>query len=134
VEGTKLTPEIAAIRRVPVHRSIDSPNRFDMFACPDDGLDWVARMRSEVGRSVGLKIVVGGPGGADELVSAMARRGDGPDWITVDGGEGGSGASYRDAFGRVYSSADLFPRGDSRDAVGGIAGNEPQAAGRHPRG
>ena len=36
------------------------------------------------------------PGSLDELAEAMARRGDGPDWITVDGGEGGSGATYQE--------------------------------------
>ncbi|TFG95153.1 MAG: hypothetical protein E4H11_05490 [Myxococcales bacterium] len=52
--------------------------------------------RVESGKPVGIKIVVGGPGSTDELAEALARRGDGPDWITVDGGEGGSGATYQE--------------------------------------
>jgi len=96
VEGVKVTPEIAAIRRVEPWKTIESPNRFPMFHGVDDALDHVARMREEGGKPVGVKIVVGGPGGADELAEAMARRGDGPDWITVDGGEGGSGATYKE--------------------------------------
>jgi len=96
VEGAKVTPEIAAIRGVEVGKSIDSPNRFPIFGSLDDALDHVARMRAESGKPVGIKVVIGGPGGLDELAVAMARRGDGPDWITVDGGEGGSGATYQE--------------------------------------
>ncbi len=96
VEGKKITAEIAAIRRVPVGQTIDSPNRFPMFADVDGALDWIARMRREAGKPVGIKIVIGGPGAADPLARAIARRGDGPDWITVDGGEGGSGATFQE--------------------------------------
>jgi len=96
VEGAKVTEEIASIRRVPVGQTIDSPNRFTMFDGLDAVFDWVARMREEGGRPVGIKIVIGGPGSADALAETLARRGDGPDWLTVDGGEGGSGATYQE--------------------------------------
>ncbi|NNL67320.1 MAG: FMN-binding glutamate synthase family protein [Myxococcales bacterium] len=96
VEGSKVNEEIAALRGVPVGQTIDSPNRFAMFGEVDDILDWVARMRAESGKPVGLKVVVGGPGSLDELAAAIAWRGNGPDWLTVDGGEGGSGATYRE--------------------------------------
>jgi glutamate synthase (ferredoxin) len=96
VEGSKVTPEIAAIRGVPPWQAIDSPNRFPMFRSLDDVLDHVARMRERGGKPVGLKMVIGGPGFLDEFAEAMARRDDGPDWISVDGGEGGSGATYQE--------------------------------------
>ncbi len=97
VEASKVTPEVARIRGVPEGCAIDSPNRFPMCQGLEDLLDWVARMRREGGKPVGLKIVVGGPGSCDDLAAAIARRGDeGPDWITVDGGEGGSGATYQE--------------------------------------
>jgi len=96
VEAIKVTPEIAAIRGVPVGRAIDSPNRFPMLATVEDVLDHIVSMREVGGKPVGLKIVVGGPGFADELARAIAERGAGPDWITVDGGEGGSGATYQE--------------------------------------
>jgi glutamate synthase domain-containing protein 2 len=96
VEGSKVTEEIARIRGVPVGRSIDSPNRFPELHDVDALLDRVARMRELAGKPVGIKIVIGGPGSAEELAGAMARRGDGPDWITVDGAEGGSGATYQE--------------------------------------
>jgi glutamate synthase (ferredoxin) len=53
-------------------------------------------MRERGGKPVGIKVVVGGPGFLDDFAATMARRGDGPDWITVDGGEGGSGATYQE--------------------------------------
>ncbi|MBW2268064.1 MAG: FMN-binding glutamate synthase family protein [Deltaproteobacteria bacterium] len=96
VEGSKVTPEIAAIRGVQPWQPINSPNRFPMFHSLDDALDHVARMRERGGKPVGLKMVIGGPGFLDELATRMAQRGDGPDWITVDGGEGGSGATYQE--------------------------------------
>ncbi len=96
VEGIKVTPEIAQIRGVPVGKPIDSPNRFPELDSVDAVFDHVARMREAGGKPVGLKVVVGGPGWADPLAEAMARRGDGPDWLTVDGGEGGSGATFQE--------------------------------------
>jgi glutamate synthase (ferredoxin) len=96
LEGSKVTPEIAAMRGVPAWKSVDSPNRFPFLDSVDALLDHIARMREVTEKPVGLKIVVGAPDGADELAAAMARRGDGPDWITADGGEGGSGATYQE--------------------------------------
>jgi glutamate synthase domain-containing protein 2 len=96
VEAAKVTPEIARIRGVAPGQAIDSPNRFAMFRGLDDALDHVARMREQGGKPVGIKVVIGGPGFLDELAGAIARRGRGPDWITVDGGEGGSGATYQE--------------------------------------
>lgn len=96
VEAMKVTPEVAALRGVPVGQPIDSPNRFEIFSTPDELLEWVARMRREGGKPVGVKLTVGGPGFADELAATIASRGEGPDWIAVDGGEGGSGATYQE--------------------------------------
>jgi len=96
IEGAKVTAEIARIRGVPEGVSIDSPNRFPDIPNLDALLDRVARMRELGGKPVGLKVVVGGPGSMDSLADAMARRGDGPDWISVDGSEGGSGATYQE--------------------------------------
>ena len=96
VEGEKVSPEIAEIRGVPAWQTIDSPARFRMISDVDDLFDWIARMRHESGKPIGVKMVVGGPGSLDEFALAMSQRGDGPDWISIDGGEGGSGATYRE--------------------------------------
>jgi len=138
VEGVKVTEEIAAIRGVPVGRAIDSPNRFAQFASLDDALDHVARMREEGGKPVGLKIVVGGPGFVDELAAAIAARDAGPDWLAVDGGEGGSGATYQemaDSMGLPIASGiveadDALRRHGVRDRVKLIASGKLTSADR----
>jgi glutamate synthase domain-containing protein 2 len=89
----KITPEIAEIRGIPMGLDCHSPNRFE--ECPDAGavLDFVARVKSLTGKPVGLKMVVGARAEIDELCHEMCRRGDGPDFIAVDGKEGGTGAA-----------------------------------------
>ena len=96
VEGSKVNEEIAAIRGVTPWKSVDSPNRHTSFDDLESMFDFVDRMRDEGGKPVGIKIVMGGPDSADALASFMATSGRGPDFITVDGGEGGSGATYKE--------------------------------------
>jgi glutamate synthase (ferredoxin) len=129
LEGTKVTEEIARLRGVEPWKPVDSPNRFPFLADVDALLDHVARMREATGKPVGVKVVMGGPGSADALADAMARRGDGPDWITVDGGEGGSGATYQemaDSMGLPVRSGivvldDALRRAGVRDRVRVVA-------------
>lgn len=138
VEGEKVTEEIAEIRGVPVGQTIDSPARFPMIPDLDDLFDWIGRMREESGKPVGVKVVVGGPGSLDELALAMAQRGDGPDFITVDGGEGGSGATYRemaDTMGlpirtAIVEADDALRRAGVRDRVKLIASGKLFSADR----
>ncbi len=138
VEGVKVTPEIAAIRGVPVGKPIDSPNRFPMFSTLDQAFDHVARMRELGGKPVGIKIVVGAPGSVDPLAEALARRGDGPDFLTIDGGEGGSGATYQemaDSMGLPIESAivlvdDALRRAGVRDHVKLMASGKLSSADR----
>jgi glutamate synthase (ferredoxin) len=96
VEGNKVNEEIAAIRGVTPWKNIDSPNRHKSFHDYPTLFDFMDKMRAEGGKPVGIKIVMGGPDSADELASFMAETGRGPDFITVDGGEGGSGATYKE--------------------------------------
>lgn len=96
VEGIKVTEEIAAIRNVVPFTTINSPNRFQEF---DDYLSlfkFIDEIRSQGGKPVGIKIVIGSQADAEELASAMKETGLGPDFISVDGAEGGSGATYQD--------------------------------------
>ena len=53
-------------------------------------------MRKVGGKPIGIKVVMGGSDSADELTKFMFESGRGPDFITVDGGEGGSGATYQE--------------------------------------
>ena len=89
----KITPEIAAIRGVPMGFDCHSPNRFEEFHDAPSLLDFVARVRRLTGKPIGLKMVVGAAREIEELCAEMRRRGDGPDFIAVDGKEGGSGAA-----------------------------------------
>ena len=95
VDAEKVTPEVAAIRKVKPYQSIDSPNRFREFRDVPSMVDFIERIREVTGKPVGIKIVVGGPDSLMELAAHMKETGKGPDFITVDGGEGGTGLPIR---------------------------------------
>ncbi|MEC9455847.1 MAG: FMN-binding glutamate synthase family protein, partial [Candidatus Neomarinimicrobiota bacterium] len=96
VEGSKINEEIAAIRGVEPWKTVDSPNRHNQFHDLPSLFDFIDEMRSQGGKPVGIKIVMGGSDSADDLARFMSETGRGPDYITVDGGEGGSGATYQE--------------------------------------
>jgi len=96
VEGAKVTEEIAAIRNVVPYVSINSPNRFHQFDDYPTLFEFIDQIRQHSGKPVGIKIVIGGKEDAEELASFMHETGKGPDFISLDGGEGGSGATYQD--------------------------------------
>jgi glutamate synthase domain-containing protein 2 len=88
----KITPEIAAIRGIPLGQDCHSPNRFEEFDDARSLLDFIERIRTLTGKPVGIKLVTGGTTEVDALCAEMAHRGDGPDFVAVDGKEGGTGA------------------------------------------
>lgn len=96
LEGSKVTPEVAAIRGVKVWTRIDSPNRFDEFSDVPSLMAFVEHLQELGGKPVGIKVVIGSDLSLVDLARYMAETGKGPDFITVDGGEGGSGATYRE--------------------------------------
>ncbi|WP_028782482.1 FMN-binding glutamate synthase family protein [Thalassobacillus devorans] len=96
VDAAKITPEIAAIRNVKPWTSIDSPNRFYQFDTTPEMVEFIKQLRKTGGKPVGIKIVVGHEDEIEELAAYMKKTGEGPDFITVDGGEGGTGASYQE--------------------------------------
>ncbi len=93
--GSKVTPEIAAIRGVPIGVDAISPNRHLDVGNTEELLDLIHRVREVTGKPVGFKVVIGAYGWLDELCAAIHARGLGsaPDFITVDGAEGGTGAA-----------------------------------------
>jgi len=94
--GSKVTQEIAAIRGIPVGKDSNSPNRHPELETIDDILDMIQRVRAVTGKPVGFKTVIGSYDWIDELCVAIKRRGiidSAPDFITLDGAEGGSGAA-----------------------------------------
>ena len=111
VEGSKINEEIASIRGVTPWKTVDSPNRHNQFHDLPSLFDFIDQMRETGGKPVGIKIVMGGPDSADELAKFMSDTNRGPDFITVDGGEGGSGATYQemaDSMGMPIKSGIIY--------------------------
>lgn len=93
--AAKVTPEIAAIRGIPAGRDSVSPNRHPEINDNAELLDMIEHLRTLTGRPVGFKTVVGAYGWFDQLCAEILRRGPdtAPDFITVDGADGGTGAA-----------------------------------------
>jgi glutamate synthase domain-containing protein 2 len=91
----KVTAEIAQIRGIPEGRDSISPNRHRDISNMNELLDKVAYIRDLTGRPVGVKTAIGGWRFMNELAEAVNRRGleFAPDFLAIDGGEGGSGAA-----------------------------------------
>jgi len=91
----KVTAEIAQIRGIPEGRDSISPNRHRDISNMNELLDKIAWIRDLTGRPVGVKTAIGGWRFMNELGEAVQRRGleFAPDFLTIDGGEGGSGAA-----------------------------------------
>ena len=124
--GAKVTPEIAAARGVPVGVTVHSPNRHSEFDDVAGLVDFVEQLADATGLPVGIKSAVGERRFWRELAELMADRGRGPDFITIDGGEGGTGAgplvfndhvalTFTPAFAQVY--AEFAGVGLHRDVV-----------------
>ncbi|TRM09245.1 FMN-binding glutamate synthase family protein [Lentibacillus cibarius] len=94
VDGKKVTEEIAEIRHVTPWETINSPNRFHEFDDARGLLAFLDRMRDVGGKPVGTKIVIGDEAQIEEYVKTMKELDIVPDFITLDGGDGGSGATY----------------------------------------
>src|SRR5574343_171828 len=92
--AAKVTEEIARIRGIPAGQDSLSPNRHPETGNIDQLLDMVEHVREITGKPVGVKTAIGGWQFMHELVEAVHRRGQycAPDFLTIDGGEGGSGA------------------------------------------
>lgn len=92
--AAKLTPEIADIRGVPLGRDVLSPPAHTAFDTPIELLEFVARLRRlSGGKPVGFKLCVGKRSEFLAICKAMLETGILPDFITVDGAEGGTGAA-----------------------------------------
>jgi len=93
--GAKVTAEIAKIRGIPVGEDSISPNRHPEIDSAEDLLDMINHVRNVTGLPVGFKSVIGAYGWLDELFELVLQRGveSAPDFITVDSGDGGTGAA-----------------------------------------
>ena len=92
--GAKVTEEIAKIRLVEAGKTVLSPPRHPEFDSPIGLLEFVQKLRElSGGKPVGFKLAIGKPSEFNAIVKAMLKTGVMPDFITVDGAEGGTGAA-----------------------------------------
>ena len=93
--GAKVSADIAAIRGIPEGQDSISPNRHPDIDSVDELLDMIAHIRKVTGKPVGFKSVIGAYGWLETLCRKINERGieSAPDFITVDSGDGGTGAA-----------------------------------------
>jgi len=92
--AAKVTPEIADIRGVPLGKDVISPPYHSAFSSPEELLQFIVRLRElSDGKPVGFKLCLGRKSEFFGICRAMHETGITPDFITVDGGEGGTGAA-----------------------------------------
>ena len=89
----KISAEIAAIRHVPMVKDVLSPANHSAFSNIPELVDFVENIAEKTGLPVGIKSAVGKLDLWRELVQIMKETNRGPDFITIDGGEGGTGAA-----------------------------------------
>jgi glutamate synthase domain-containing protein 2 len=92
--GVKVSPEIAAIRGLPAGKTVFSPPGHTAFTTPRGLVEFLAKLREmSGGKPTGFKICIGRRAEFYSACKAMVETGVTPDFITVDGGEGGTGAA-----------------------------------------
>ncbi|MDX2298737.1 MAG: FMN-binding glutamate synthase family protein [Xanthomonadaceae bacterium] len=100
--GAKVTPEIAEARGVPAWQTVESPAAHSVFSTPIELLQFIARLRELSGdKPTGFKLAIGHPWEWFAIVKAMHETGIVPDFIVVDGKEGGTGAAPVEFINRV---------------------------------
>ncbi|WP_350291959.1 FMN-binding glutamate synthase family protein [uncultured Croceitalea sp.] len=111
--GAKITKEIAEIRGVEIGKDVLSPSTHKAFSTIPELHTLIEKIAEETGLPVGIKGAIGKLDQWIELADLMKKTGKGPDFITVDGGEGGTGAappSFADhvSLPWVYGFASLY--------------------------
>ncbi|GAB4264734.1 MAG: FMN-binding glutamate synthase family protein [Pararhodobacter sp.] len=92
--AAKITPEIAEARGVPMGVDCHSPDGHSAFTTPIELMEFIARLRDlSGGKPVGFKLCIGHRREFMCIVKAMLKTGITPDFIVVDGKEGGTGAA-----------------------------------------
>jgi glutamate synthase domain-containing protein 2 len=91
---SKISAAIAEARGIPRDQDCNSPPNHQEFSTPEGLLQFVSRLRElSEGKPIGIKLCVGHPAELAALVHAMLKTGIKPDFVTVDGSEGGTGAA-----------------------------------------
>ncbi|MDM5189293.1 FMN-binding glutamate synthase family protein [Bacillus sp. DX4.1] len=95
LEGKKVNQKIAAVRKVKEGETINSPNRFAFLHNTTEALLFIQELQESGSKPIGMKLVIGQQKPLEELLQMMKELGIYPDFITIDGSEGGSGATYK---------------------------------------
>lgn len=111
--GKKITPQIAEIRGVEVGKDVLSPPNHKAFSNVPELVDFIEAIADATGLPVGIKAAIGKLDQWEELADIMVNENRGPDFITVDGGEGGTGAappSFADhvSLPWIYGFSDVY--------------------------
>ena len=111
--GVKISKEIARIRGVEVGKDVLSPPNHKAFSNVPELFDFIERIAEATGLPVGIKAAIGKLHEWEELAELMIETNKGPDFLTIDGGEGGTGAappSFADhvSLPWVYGFSDLY--------------------------
>lgn len=120
----KITEEIATIRGIPMGQDCVSPAAHSAFSNADELLDFVEMLGDETGLPIGIKSAVGQTDFWAELAELMVGNERGVDFITIDGGEGGTGAAplaFSDHVSYPFKTG--FPRVYREFAMRGITDN-----------
>ena len=92
--GAKVSAEIAATRGVPIGRTVISPPSHSAFGTPREFVAFIATLRRlSGGKPIGFKLCVGARTEFLAICKAILETGIAPDFVIVDGGEGGTGAA-----------------------------------------
>ncbi len=110
--GAKVNQEVAEARGVQVGETIVSPPAHNAFSSPVELIDFIDRLRHlSGGKPVGFKLCIGSRREFLAICKAMIERGSGPDFIIVDGSEGGTGAGpveFEDHVGMPLTEGLMF--------------------------
>ncbi|MFV2032515.1 MAG: FMN-binding glutamate synthase family protein [Gammaproteobacteria bacterium] len=110
--AAKLTPEIAEIRHVPMGQDVVSPPAHSTFSTPAGLMEFISELRElSGGKPVGIKLCIGKRSEFLAICKAMLATGISPDFITVDGSEGGTGAApieFTNSVGTPLRDAVIF--------------------------
>lgn len=96
VDGAKVNEKIAAVRNVEPWKTIDSPNRFKDIETTGKLMSFLEELRQLSEKPVGIKITLSSRQHATKLAEELQTSEILPDFITLDGSEGGTGASYKE--------------------------------------
>ena len=123
--GEKVTHEIANIRGIAPFEDCISPSSHSAFSSVDELIDFIELLAESSGLPVGIKSAIGKLDFWEELSQRIKERNQGPDFITIDGGEGGTGAAplafadhvslpFKIGFKRVYT---IFQKKDLTEKI-----------------